>query len=184
MLRVVVCLIIVALCEAQDPCPEAADIAPCVCSLEDEGLYLDCSLVQSDDDLARVFQQKFPLKELWQFYIYNNDRIHYLTDILNGVTFREIFLHSVPNLTFVSDNVVVENKLVLESIYIHNSKLSEETFFVPLLEILKKLRYFYMGDSAFTNFPEALVSESLETFQFRHGTLSHLSPGESLVYII
>ena len=180
MLRAVVCLIVVALCAAQAPCPEAVDIAPCLCSVEEEGLEIDCSDVQSDDDLARVFQQEFPLKEFWKLYINENDKITYLTDIFNGVTFRVIYLYYVTNLTFVSDNMLLENQYVLESIHIHKSKLSEETFFVPLLEILKKLNTFLMDDSAFTNFPEALVSESLDTFRFKQGNLSHLSPGESL----
>ena len=158
MLRAVVCLIVVALCAAQMPCPESADIAPCVCTVLEEGLQLVCSDIQSDDDLARVFQQEFPFKEFWRLYINNNDKITYLTDIFNGVTFRVIYLHFVPNLTFVSNNVLVENQLVLESIYIYKSKLSEKTFFVPLLQILKNLRYFLMDESAFTNFPEGLVS--------------------------
>ena len=178
MLRVVVCLIIVALCAAQAPCPESADIAPCVCSIEADGLQLDCSDIESDDDLARVFQQEFPMKEFWRFYILDNDNVEYLTDLLNGVTFRDITLNNVPNLTFVSDYALAENQFVLEKIQILNSKLNEKTFSIPLLGILEKLRYFYMGDSAFTNFPKMLVSESLDSIGFELGSLSSLSAGE------
>ena len=184
MLRVAVSLIVVALCAAQAPCPESADIAPCVCSMEPDGLQLNCSLVQSDDDLARVFQQEFPMKEFWRLYIYDNDNVEYLTDILNGVTFRDIYLDYVYNLMFVSDAMLTENKFVLESIRIFKSKLSEDTFFIPLLQAFKEPRFFYMGDSAFTKFPEALVSESLDSFVFPYGSLSHLPAGVSTAHII
>ena len=184
MLCVVVSLIIVALCAAQAPCPVSTDIAPCVCSVEADGLQLDCSDVQSDDDLARVFQQEFQMKEFWKLCINDNDHIEYINDIFNGVTFREISLWNVPNLTFVSDYALAENKFVLERINIRISKLNEKTFSIPLLGILEKLEYFYMDDSAFTDFPKMLDSKSLNTFGFEHGSLSHLSPGESLAHII
>ena len=184
MLRVVVSLIIVALCAAQAPCPESTDIAPCVCSMEADGLQIDCSDVQSDDDLARVFQQEFPMKEYWRFFIYQNSHIRYLNNTFNGVTFREIALDYVSDLAYVSDNALAESQFTLEVLFIQDSKLNEERFSIPLLGIFKKLRYFFIGDSAFANFPETLVSESLNTFYFPTGSLSLLSPGESLAYVI
>ena len=184
MLRVVVCLIIVALCAAKAPCPVSADIVPCDCTVEGDGLQLDCSDVQSDDDLARVFQQEFQMKQFWRLYIKDNDTIEYLDDIFNGVTFRDIHLDDVPNLTFVSHYALAENQFVLERITIHNSKLNETSFSIPLLETFKKLQYLEIGKSAFTKFPETLVSESLNSFFFQHGSLSHLCSGESLAHVI
>ena len=45
------------------PCPEPDTISPCVCSVEEKGLLLDCSNVASDAELETIFQKEFPTKE-------------------------------------------------------------------------------------------------------------------------
>lgn len=161
------------------PCPDPFVIDPCVCAVKDGGLLqLDCSDIQSDEDLARVFQQEFPVKEFWRFYIMHNDKIQQLTDIFNGVTFRDISLIDVPNLTFLSDNLLFESRSVLEGINILESQLSEDTFFIPVLSIYTKLKYLMMSHSNFTYIPRELESESLNNIGFTSGSISTLPAGE------
>ena len=111
------------------PCPEPTAIAPCICSVvEALGVKLDCSGVESDAQLADVFLQEFPLKQYYQFFITDNGNIQYLLDVFNGVTFEYIYFQNVEQLKKISNYVFFGSRDTLETIYIYNSALDENTF--------------------------------------------------------
>ena len=122
-------------------CPDSTVIAPCVCYniTETDEPNLDCAGVSSLDQLAGVFRQDFPVKEFNLFRIYNNENIQYLTDIFNGVSFRQINLYNVPNLTEISQYAFFDSVNSLEIIYIYNSLLDENTFPFSTLAEFQKL---------------------------------------------
>ncbi|CAL4237694.1 unnamed protein product [Meganyctiphanes norvegica] len=75
------------------PCPNAEDIAPCVCTYdsEDTTMSLNCSAVESEDQLRQIFKSYFPFKNYRSFYIKNNNNIKVLeSGVFNGISFERI----------------------------------------------------------------------------------------------
>ena len=145
------------------PCPVATDIAPCVCTVTDTNeLMMDCSAVESDAQLAAVFSKTFPVKEFLQFQIVSNNNIHFLADIFNGVSFRLIYLSSVPNLAQITSGAFADSKYSLESISILITALTEVTFPFSTLNEYTKLTYLQISASNITFLP-AFNSSSLQT---------------------
>lgn len=76
------------------PCPEPATIHPCVCTVdEDHSMDMDCSLVQSEDQLARIFSSDIPFTRFRRLVIMNNRNLMALRSGDLGVaSFETIFI--------------------------------------------------------------------------------------------
>ena len=74
----------------QFPCPSDEAIDPCTCKYQDTSLFLDCTEVPSEERLAEVFQQDFPVNDFDTFYINTTNSLVNLDFDLNGVTFRKV----------------------------------------------------------------------------------------------
>ncbi|CAL4094802.1 unnamed protein product [Meganyctiphanes norvegica] len=75
------------------PCPDAEDIAPCVCTYYNESntMALDCSAVESEEQLKQIFKADFPLKNFREFYFQGNNNLKVLeAGIFNGISFEII----------------------------------------------------------------------------------------------
>ncbi|CAL4067996.1 unnamed protein product [Meganyctiphanes norvegica] len=75
------------------PCPDAEDIDPCVCTYtsEDNAMDLDCSAVESEDQLKQIFKAYFPVKKFVSFSMYENSNIKVLeAGVFNGISFERI----------------------------------------------------------------------------------------------
>lgn len=160
------------------PCPEPIDIAPCVCtSTINEDLALDCSLVESAEQLAEVFMQDFPVKEYFQLEIVRNDKIEVLSDIFNGVSFRNIYFFNVTNLREITSDAFADSINYLEEIYIFSSALDENTFPFNSLEEFSYLVFLTIGDSQIKVLP-AFNSSSIESINFSDGNVAELPAGK------
>ncbi|XP_063591339.1 oplophorus-luciferin 2-monooxygenase non-catalytic subunit-like [Penaeus indicus] len=63
------------------PCPNPEDILPCTCTAtESSEMDMDCSHVESEEQLERVFSATFPFSTFRNFTMYNNT---FLTELRN-----------------------------------------------------------------------------------------------------
>ncbi|CAL4122259.1 unnamed protein product, partial [Meganyctiphanes norvegica] len=78
-------------------CPDAEDIAPCVCTYvsEDNAMDLDCSAVESEDQLKQIFKSYFPFKNFVLFIMHGNNSITVLeAGVFNGISFESIIIYN------------------------------------------------------------------------------------------
>ncbi|XP_042216928.1 oplophorus-luciferin 2-monooxygenase non-catalytic subunit-like [Homarus americanus] len=75
-------------------CPVEEDIIPCVCSQWNKiSLDLDCSDVEDEDDLARVFKANFPYPQFRRLTIKNNQHVKVLRKSdLGNITFEQFWI--------------------------------------------------------------------------------------------
>ena len=160
------------------PCPDPTDIAPCVCTLTHTNeLMMNCSAVESIDQLAAIFTQNFPIKEFKEFRIENNTNIYFLADIFNGVSFRYIHLFKVTNLALITNFAFADSRDFLESIYIDYSALDENNFPFSTMDEYTKLTYLRIGHNNFFHVP-VFNSSSLQTFALPYGHIPVLLEGK------
>ena len=160
------------------PCPDETDIAPCVCTFTDTtDLTMNCSAVESDVQLAKIFTKNFPVKEFYMFLIYNNDKIELLPDVFNRVSFRYIRLDGVPNLFQITNYALADSRYTLENIYIRTSALTENTFPFSTLDQYPKLNFLDIYDCDIYFLP-AVNSSSLQTLVIGYGYISVLPAGK------
>ena len=165
-------------------CPTDEDIFPCTCAYEHGiGLQMDCSHVESDSQLASVFQQVFPSNNLDRFFIQYNTHIVALDDVFNGVKFKEIYLFHVENLTFFSENLLENSRDVVRSIDIHNTNLSENSFPISQIELFPELDSLSITSCQFSVVPK-LKSEVNWQFEFAQHPVYELSARKLLIKII
>ena len=155
------------------PCPEPTDIAPCVCSLTDNDLVLDCSDVESSEQLAEVFKHDFPVKQFNVFQIIFNNNIQYLIDVFNGVSFEYIYLSQVTNLREVSKYALFDSRNTLKEIHVHYALLDENTFPFDTLDEFPKLTFVVMDGTNINIWP-AFSSSSITGVQFLYGNISEI----------
>lgn len=76
------------------PCPDPMDIYPCVCTAdEDHNMDMDCSLVESEDQLARIFSSNIPFTKFRRLVIMNNRHLKALqSEDLGVASFETIFI--------------------------------------------------------------------------------------------
>ena len=162
------------------PCPDPTDIAPCVCSLTDANeLMMDCSAVESIDQLGAVFRQEFPFKEFKEFRIENNYNIEFLPDVFNGVSFKFIYFNNVVNLAQITNYAFLDSRNVLENIQIFHSALNVNTFPFDTLYEYPKLTYLRISWS-YINYLPPFNSTSLQTLAVFSGKISVLLAGKML----
>lgn len=142
--------------EAEFPCPDAATIAPCVCTIGiNSTVNLDCTLVESDEQLQAVFKEGFPTKSLYQFNMVNNSAITLFHDFLNGVSFEKVNLSPGPfALEAISNNFLLDINDTLNELNIVDSRLTTEFFPFYLLPYMNQLESLYILGSNIDRIPE------------------------------
>lgn len=61
------------------PCPDPQDISPCICTVDSQhNMDIDCSLVESEDQLARVFSANIPFTKFNMLRIKDNKKLSVL----------------------------------------------------------------------------------------------------------
>ena len=158
------------------PCPEPTDILPCVCSMT--GINhpsLDCSAIESGEQLAGVFTKDFPFKQFYEFSINNNGNINYLSDIFNGVTFIYIRLYNMPNLGEITNYAFLDSKNTLEFLYIDRTAVNGNTIQFNEYPNLKSCTF--AGSNI--DFSPAIASASITTFGFYNNHLTDIYAGRS-----
>ncbi|CAL4094955.1 unnamed protein product [Meganyctiphanes norvegica] len=78
-------------------CPDADDIAPCVSTYDSwyNATDLECSAVESEEQLKQIFKADFPFKNFHQFNLFSNNNIKVLeAGVFNGISFEIINIYA------------------------------------------------------------------------------------------
>ncbi|CAL4153829.1 unnamed protein product [Meganyctiphanes norvegica] len=80
----------------KQPCPNADDIAPCVCKYyaDEHAMDLDCSTVESEEQLRQIFKADFPFKNFRTFNLQHNSNLKVLESyVFNNISFERIEIY-------------------------------------------------------------------------------------------
>ncbi|CAL4156083.1 unnamed protein product, partial [Meganyctiphanes norvegica] len=78
------------------PCPNADDIDPCVCTYhaDEHAMDLDCSAVESEEQLRQIFKADFPFKNFRHFNLQHNSNLKVLESyVFNTISFEKITIY-------------------------------------------------------------------------------------------
>lgn len=172
----------------QFPCPEYSAITPCECSYdESDNLYMNCTDVESEEQLVSVFQAEFPFKTFKSFYMGPNAGIKFFGDIFNDVTFEEVEVVRATNLELVSQYWLYGSRDTLRYLAITHSKLHSETFPFISMDAYTKLETLYITYANLTMVPplhsETLTSVAFEASNIVTASKEMFQNATSLTYI-
>ncbi|XP_071528341.1 oplophorus-luciferin 2-monooxygenase non-catalytic subunit-like [Panulirus ornatus] len=155
------------------PCPDPQSILPCVCTvLPDFSMDMNCSDVESGDDLARVFSLEFPFAEFNKLTINKNKNLKALRGgDLGPTNYKEIHITNGALETIVM-TALSGSYSTLTSLNVgHNSLLS-----FPFQEIhsFRYLERLDIQDNLLKDFPD-MSSPTLQVLQMRDNPLEHIT---------
>ncbi|XP_063595505.1 oplophorus-luciferin 2-monooxygenase non-catalytic subunit-like [Penaeus indicus] len=159
----------VAVSEAEDrakdaelrslPCPDPQDISPCVCTVDlQHNMDIDCSQVESEDQLAQVFSSNIPFPTFHKLFIERNQHLRVLRNgDLGPASFQIIeILHGV--LEEVQDGALSQSYSTATRIDLQVNRLSKFPFHeIPSFTSLTTL---WLNLNSFSEFP-IVTSDSL-----------------------
>jgi len=150
----------------QYPCPEPADIAPCSCSYDHKGnLVLDCTHVQSNEQLAHSLAANFTYTEFSELRINRNYHVTDLEDITRGQTYYSVYLDT-PNLKHVHPNFLYQSFSTVEQITINNGELFEAEFPFSNLRHMSALKVLSLRQNYLLHHLPSLIAPKLTDFEF------------------
>ncbi|CAL4185140.1 unnamed protein product [Meganyctiphanes norvegica] len=134
-------------------CPDVEDIAPCVCTHHNESnaMDLECSAVESEEQLKQIFKADFPFKNFHQFDLHWNNNIKVLeAGVLNGISFEII------NICFTDLEVVELHALnscyeTATELILYGNKITSFPF--DELSLFSKLSYFDISANSVSVIP-------------------------------
>ncbi|XP_045614858.1 oplophorus-luciferin 2-monooxygenase non-catalytic subunit [Procambarus clarkii] len=159
--------------DLSDPsCPSAGELSPCVCFVLSKSAYLDCSAVESEEELAEVFSRNVAFPPFKKLTIENNTHLKVLrAGALGNVSFEEVFIHGgvleeVENGS-LSASYSTALKLNFGSNYLTSFNFDDIQFFTRLQEIV-------LDDNKLYELPH-ISSNSLTSLSIGKNPLSSLS---------
>lgn len=123
------------------PCPIPEDILPCACSEDVDGaIDMDCSHVESEEQLARVFTATIPFPNFRRLVISQNTHLKSLQrGALGRTSFREIYVMGSV-LQEVQEGALNNSHATLTDIRIYSNNLADFPFQeLPLFTSLLRL---------------------------------------------
>ncbi|KAK8723109.1 hypothetical protein OTU49_011846 [Cherax quadricarinatus] len=147
------------------PCPGSTEISPCICTADPHfDMSLDCSLVKSNDELARVFSSVFPFGEFVELTIQQNpsDPEYNLNalepNIFIGLSFERIIITGT-KLTAIEENTFSDSYKFLSYLNLSDNKITYFPF--QTLLMYTELQTLILDDNQIDVLP-SIQSDSLE----------------------
>ncbi|XP_069998252.1 oplophorus-luciferin 2-monooxygenase non-catalytic subunit [Penaeus vannamei] len=142
------------------PCPDPHDISPCVCTADEQhSMDVDCSQVESEDQLARVFSSTIPFPQFHALYIDGNQRLKVLRRGDLGPASFELIHITGGVLEEVQEEALSQSYPTLSHIYIQENNVSRFPF--AELPLFTSLVYLQMHTNSLERFP-GLDSDTLQ----------------------
>ncbi|CAL4065474.1 unnamed protein product [Meganyctiphanes norvegica] len=116
-----------------NPCPNAEDIAPCICNyLEDwDSMDMDCDDLADDQELYDVFHAYFPFTNFRTLHL-KTDHLDTLSDeVFGDVTFENVWAitkYGVGTLTSVSPKTFMKSASTLKLLYMYYNNVTDFPF--------------------------------------------------------
>ncbi|CAL4064228.1 unnamed protein product [Meganyctiphanes norvegica] len=129
----------------EQPCPDAEDIAPCVCTYDtvSSAMDLDCSAVESEEQLKQIFKADFPFKNFNQFNLTGNNNIKVLElGVFNGISFEIIHIEE-NSLEVIELHALDSCYETATEIYLYHNKITSFPF--DDVSLFSKLCYFTLS---------------------------------------
>ncbi|CAL4061862.1 unnamed protein product, partial [Meganyctiphanes norvegica] len=161
------------------PCPNAEDIAPCVCTYWDvyHSLDIDCMSIEDEQQLYDVFHANIPDPNFRRLDL-GTDNLKTLTDTVFGdVTFETVWTHSTGFygiLTSVGPETFMKSAPTLRELYMPYNNLSNFPF--QSLSQYTELTDFVLHDNPVSNFP-IIQSENLRYIDLGAATFDIIPTG-------
>jgi len=151
------------------PCPESFDIAPCRCYVDSyDHLILDCSMGESDEQMAGIFNQYWPVKNFYKWRISDNIHLKNFDYDLHGLTFEYIDFDNLSLMKTVSPDFFSESSADLKELHIIGTIM--ETFPLGNVSEFAILTTISISGSKLEVIPP-IVSESLEELAVNYSPL-------------
>ncbi|CAL4067474.1 unnamed protein product [Meganyctiphanes norvegica] len=137
----------------EQPCPDAEDIAPCVCTYDSvsNAMDLECSAVESEEQLKQIFKANFPFNNFHQFHLRDNNNIKELeAGVFNGISF-EIIIIEWNSLEVIELQALDSCYETATWIYLSYNNITSFPF--DEVSLFSKLRDFTMTDNSLSVIP-------------------------------
>lgn len=85
-------------------CPDSRLIQPCQCQEDHHVVSLTCSQLQSIQQLKRIFEQPFPVNQLWHLTIKNSQLDDLDANIFSDKSFTVILFQNVSGVTKIKQH--------------------------------------------------------------------------------
>ncbi|CAL4070400.1 unnamed protein product [Meganyctiphanes norvegica] len=157
----------------EDPCPDAKDIAPCLCSYDSNhtNMYLYCDHIESEEQLRQIFKADFPFKNFKKFHLQDNNNIKVLeAGVFNGISFEVIDIQHNMNLEVIELEALDSCYETVTEIKLSFNKIISFPF--DELSQLSKLRNFDISGNSLTMIPADAFNglTALETLDISSNT--------------
>ncbi|KAG7159221.1 Oplophorus-luciferin 2-monooxygenase non-catalytic subunit-like 8, partial [Homarus americanus] len=150
------------------PCPDEDVIAPCRCIVihgDDYSMVIDCSDVESEDQLAKIMSSSFPFNTFNTFHISKNNNLKVLRrGSLGNATFQRFFITYSSLEVIETEALAGSYKTVTEMTFEHNEI---EEFPWGELSSFTNLKILSLYDNVILSFPP-LISDTLERLYLSH----------------
>nr|XP_045605179.1 oplophorus-luciferin 2-monooxygenase non-catalytic subunit-like [Procambarus clarkii] len=153
------------------PCPNDADLSPCSCTVHDEDNFvidLDCSEVESEEQLATIMRSPFPFVHFRNLTIDSNPNVVVLRrGVLANITFQEFYITGGA-LTEVETGALSGSSSTAISMHFEGNDIAvfpwgELSLFTALVDL-------DVSDNSISTFP-ALISDSLKYLDLSNNSL-------------
>ncbi|XP_047485609.1 oplophorus-luciferin 2-monooxygenase non-catalytic subunit-like [Penaeus chinensis] len=153
-------------------CPDPQDISPCVCTVDlQHNMDIDCSQVESEDQLAQVFSSNIPFPTFQKLLIDRNKNLRVLRNgDLGPASFQIIeIVHGI--LEEVQDGALSHSYSTATRIDLQVNKLTKFPFHeIPSFTSLSSL---WLSLNSFSEFP-SITSDSLTDIQLNTNFISEI----------
>lgn len=104
--NIILGLVITLFCTASlaAQCPDSRLIQPCQCQEEHHVVSLTCANLQSIHQLKRIFEQPFPVNQLWHLTIKNSNLDDLDANIFSDKSFTVILFQNVTGITKIKQH--------------------------------------------------------------------------------
>lgn len=157
------------------PCPDASHIFPCVCTvIFDSEMDMNCSAVQSEEQLARVFSVDFPYPDFHSLTIWGNDHLKVLrAGALGPTSYRRIYIIGGV-LDTVEPTALSGSYNTAYDMGFYNNMISVFPF--DEISLFTGLYMLFINDNLLTTFP-TISSTTLGNLFIYNNPLGAISPG-------
>ena len=162
----------------ESPCPEAADILPCFCTIEDTvNINVECSSVTTEQ-LFNVFQQEFPVPSMNALHILDCSEPLSLNFSTNPISFEEIAFNDVGSLSIYDEFLASSSQRLRELSVIH-ADLTPEGFPFTTLSNYEVLDYLHLSRTELRFLP-TISSSTLSFINIQKHDFEAIIPGMKL----
>ena len=157
-------------------CPTPEDILPCTCYYQYERIFFVCQDVTSDE-LFNVFQQEFPLKELFLLSVELSFEPMVLNFSTNGISFEQIYFDDTDVLE-IHNEFFESSTDTLTTIGINNAKLNANGFPFSILPSLTQLWCIELTNAGLSQL-EKISSATIDDIHIAGNDIDTIEPGKN-----